>query len=300
MHFEHPWILAALPLFLFCEWKCPLRIDLLFFPHLERVAKVTRKRSMMEAFKWIAWLGLVLALASPVTEERFVPSHTMGRDMMLVIDASRSMDEPFSITQKGNKFDTLKRVLADFVQRRKNDRLGLVVFGEYAYVASPLTYDNEILRSMIPYLEVGMAGEKTAIYDALAMAVKMLKKSDAKSRVAVLITDGRNTAGKVPLAIAEKLLREYGIKLYTIGVGRAGEYDAKVLEELARSTGGRFFAASDPKMLEKVYRQIDALEPSKVEAEPVVQKHYLYSYPLFVAAMALLLWLFMLNRTEVA
>lgn len=300
MHFEHPWILTALLLFLFCEWKCPLRIDLLFFPHVERVAKITRRRTFMEAFKWIAWSALVAALASPVTEERYMPSHTMGRDMVLVIDASRSMDEPFSITRKGNKFETLKTVLADFIRHRKEDRLGLVVFGEYAYIASPLTFDKEILRSMIPYLEVGMAGEKTAIYDALAMAAKMLKKSEAKSRVAVLITDGRNTAGKIPLAIAEKLLQEYGIKLYTIGIGRAGEYDAKVLEELARSTGGRFFTASDPKMLEKVYRQIDTLEPSKVEAKPIVQKNYLYSYPLFVAAMALLLWLFMLNRTEVA
>ncbi|WP_201352557.1 vWA domain-containing protein [Hydrogenimonas urashimensis] len=300
MHFEHSWVFLFIPLFLFCERKCPLRLELLFFPHIGRITKSLRSASLMQAFKWMAWGGTILALASPVTTKEFHPSHAMGRDMVLVIDASRSMDEPFSIVQKENKFETVKRVVKSFIEQRKNDRLGLIIFGEYAYVASPVTFDHGVLSAMIPYLEVGMAGERTAIYDAIAMAAKLLKHSEAKSKVAILLTDGRNTAGRIPLQVAEKMLQQYHIKLYTIGVGGMREYDPAILKALAKSTGGTFFSASDPKMLEEVYRKIDTLEPSKVEKEPVVETTYLYSYPLFVAAMSLLAYLFLLNRGEVA
>lgn len=300
MHFEYPWVFFFVFLFLFCEWKCPLRLDLLYFPHIDRIAKTVKSASMLQAFKWMIWGGTVVALASPVITKEMVPSHTMGRDMVLVLDASRSMDEGFSIVQKENKFDTVKRVVKSFVEKRKNDRLGLVVFGEFAYVASPVTFDHKVLAAMIPYLEVGMAGERTAIYDALAMAAKLLKKSEAKSRVVVLLTDGRNTAGKIPLQVAEKLLQQYGIKLYTIGVGRSHDYDPVILKRLAEKTGGEFFSAANPKMLEEVYAKIDALEPSEVAQQPVIETTYLYSYPLFLAAMSLLAYLFLLNRSEVA
>jgi Ca-activated chloride channel family protein len=300
MHFEFPWVLGLIPLFLICEKRCPLRLDLLYFPHVGRVARYAKSASLLQAFKWIAWGGALVAMASPVVTKAYTPTHALGRDMVLIIDASRSMDEGFSLILKENKFQTLKRVLEDFIAKRRHDRLGLVVFGEFAYIASPLTFDHEILASMVPYLEVGMAGERTAIYDALAMAAKLLKKSDAKSKVAVLITDGRNTAGNVPLSVAERVLQEYGIKLYTIGVGRKGEYDAAVLESLANATGGKFFEAEDAKMLEKVYARIDALEPGEVASRPVVETRYLFIYPLFVAAMSLLAYLFLLNRGEVA
>ncbi len=297
MHFEYPWVLSLLLLFLFCEKRCPLRLDLLYFPHIERMAKSSRG-SLLQAFKWMVITGSVVALASPVVTEEIRPSHAMGRDMVLIVDASRSMDETFSIVTRQKKFETLKKILKDFVGKRKTDRLGLVVFGEFAYIASPVTFDHRMLAEMIPYLEVGMAGERTAIYDAVSMATKLLKVSDAKSRVAVLLTDGRNTAGKIPLQVTLKLLEQYGIKLYTIGVGRKGDYDPKILKEMAETTGGRFFSASDPKMLEEVYETIDRLEPSEVEQQPVVETRYLFSYPLFVAAMSLLAYLLMLNRSE--
>ena len=300
MHFEYSWVFLSIPLFLLCEWKCPLRLDLLYFPHVERIAKTVRNVSLMQAFKWMVWSGTVVALASPVMTEELVPSHAPGRDMVLVVDASRSMDESFSIVQKENKFGTLKEVLKHFIEKRQHDRLGLVVFGEFAYVASPVTFDHAVLAAMVPYLEVGMAGERTAIYDAMAMGTKLLKDSEAKSKVMILLTDGRNTAGKIPLQVAEKLLEQYNIKLYTIGVGRSHDYDPVILKQLAEKTGGKFFSASNPNMLEKVYAGIDALEPSEVEQQPVTKTTYLYSYPLFVAAMSLLAYLFLLNRSEAA
>ena len=300
MHFEYPWVLLFGLVFLFCEKRCPLRLELLFFPHVERIAKVSRNRSFMQALKWMAWSGLIVALASPVATRRYAPTTLWTRDMVLVVDTSRSMDEPFSIVQKENKFQVLKKVLKAFIKKRPSDRIGMVVFGEYAVIASPLTEDKTLLSGMIPYLKVGMAGGRTAISDALVLTAKLLKKSDAKSRVAILMTDGKNTAAKVPMAVAEKLLKTYGIKLYTIGIGHGGNYDAKGLRRLAKETGGRFFAASDPQMLKKVYREIDRLEPSKVKGKPVVETRYYYIYPLFVAAMSLLGWLFLMNRTEVA
>ncbi|WP_457593789.1 vWA domain-containing protein [Hydrogenimonas sp.] len=299
MHFEYPWVLSAVLVFLFCEKWCPLRLDLLYFPNIDNIAGSRAGTSLLQALKWMVITGSLIALASPVTTKEAAPSYALGRDMVLIIDASRSMDETFSIVTRENKFETLKKILESFIQKRKSDRLGLVVFGEFAYVASPVTFDHRMLAKMIPFLEVGMAGERTAINDAVAMAANLLKSSDAKTKVAVLLTDGRNTAGKIPLPVVEKLLKQYGIKLYTIGVGRPGDYDPKLLSELAKTTGGRFFSASDAGMLKEVYDTIDRLEPSKVKQQPVIETTYLFSYPLFVAAMSLLAYLLILNRSEV-
>ncbi|MCF6201621.1 MAG: VWA domain-containing protein [Hydrogenimonas sp.] len=271
---------------------------MLYFPRLYLIGKYSRRGSLLQALKWMAITGTVTALASPVLKKEMIPLLEPGRDMVLVIDSSRSMDEEFSITTRENKFETLKKILKEFIERRDGDRIGLIVFGEFAYVASPVTFDHEMVAKMVPYLEVAMAGERTAIYDALAMAAKLLKRSDAKTKVAVMLTDGKNTAGKIPLHIAKKLLKEYGIKLYTIGVGRPGDYDPDLLKELAKENGGRFFSASDPKMLKKVYDAIDELEPSMIELKPVAKMEYLFSYPLFIAAMSLLAYLFFVNRSE--
>ncbi len=273
-------------------------LDLLYFPHIRRVAGRSRKRSMTEAFKWMVWSGLLVALASPVQTKRYEPSVAMGRDIVLVVDASRSMDDTFSIKESSNKFEAVRDILKKFITKRKGDRIGMVLFGEYPYVVSPVTFDHEVLSSMIPYLEVGMAGEKTAIYDALAMTAKLLKNSDAKSKVAILLTDGRNSAGKIPKIVAEKLLKEYGIRVYTIGIGTPQNYDASILKELAERTDGKFFAASDPRMLSQVYDTIDKLEPSLVEHSSVLDTVHLYSYPLFMAAMSLLAYIFLLNKGE--
>jgi len=299
MHFEYPWVWLALLVFIICEKRCPLRLDMLYFPHIEFIGRYRGKGSLLQAFKWMAVTGTVAALASPVITKEVAPLYSVGRDMVLIVDASRSMDEEFSVIKRENKFETLKKVLKEFIEKRRGDRLGMVVFGEFAYVASPVTFDHEMLLKMIPYLEVGMAGERTAINDAVAMAANLLKDSDAKSRVAVLLTDGRNTAGRIPLQVALKLLKQYGIKLYTIGVGRPGEYDPETLGKMAKATGGKFFSASDADMLKKVYETIDRLEPSMLEQKPVTQTTYLFSYPLFVAAMSLLAYLFLLNRSEV-
>ncbi len=299
MHFEYPWVLSAILVFLFCEIKCPLRLDLLYFPNIDNIGRSRVGASLLQALKWMVITGSIVAMASPVITKEAAPSFALGRDMVLIIDASRSMDEEFSIVTRENKFETLKKILEDFIKKRESDRLGLVVFGEFAYIASPVTFDHRMLAKMVPYLEVGMAGERTAISDAVAMAAKLLKSSDAKTKVAVLLTDGRNTAGKIPLQVVKKLLKEYKIKLYTIGVGRPGDYDPKILSELAETTGGRFFSASDAGMLKEVYDTIDRLEPSKVKQQPVVETTYLFSYPLFAAAMSLLGYLFLLNRSEV-
>ncbi len=271
---------------------------MLYFPRIHLIGRYSRRGSILQAFKWMAITGALTALASPVLTKELTPLRELGRDMVLVIDASRSMDEEFSIVTRENKFDTLKKILKEFIEKREGDRLGLILFGEFAYVASPVTFDHNMVAKMVPYLEVGMAGERTAIYDAIAMATKLLKSSNAKTKVVVLLTDGKNTAGKIPLSVAKKLLKEYGIKLYTIGVGRQGDYDQELLKELALENGGKFFSANDPKMLKKVYDEIDKLEPSLLKQQTVRKREYLFSYPLFVAAMSLLVYLFLLNRSE--
>jgi Ca-activated chloride channel family protein len=289
--FQYPYVAGILVVFWICARWCPARTQAIYFPHVHALLSTGRTRShLMDALKWFGIVSLLFALASPVITQEYKDIKKHGRDIMLVIDSSGSMrqrgfdaNNPFK-----SKFDAVKEVISDFVKQRKNDRLGLINFADAAFVASPLTFEHDFMKNIIAMQRLGLAGQKTAINDALVQTYNVLAKSDAKTKIAILLTDGEDTASRITHDEALKLAKEAGVRLYTIGIGSLRDFNAPYLKALAKAGKGAFFAASDRAALKNIYAQIDAMETSKIKNKKIVQYTYLYLYPLFAAILSLL------------
>ena len=254
----------------------------------------------------LAWLCLVLAIARPQHVGEQVQMPVSGRDLMLLVDISPSMDERDMVVQGRsiNRLQAVKRVLDQFIDRREGDRLGLILFGTQPYVQAPLTFDRETVRTLLLEAGLGMAGRATAIGDAVGLAVKRLRDRPQEQRVAILLTDGANTAGEVSPDKATEIAAAAGVRLYTIGIGAdsmiqrgllgsrrvnpSRDLDEALLTRMAEQTGGRYFRARSLPELEMIYDSIDQLEPIEQEGQfyrPVTE---LYVWP---AGTAVTLWL---------
>ena len=217
------------------------------------------------------WMLLVAAVARPALVGPGVPLPIEGRDIMMAIDLSGSMDErDFAVNGRATtRLGVVKEAADAFIQRREGDRIGLVLFSDRAYLQAPLTFDRAVVRSLLDEAQVGLTGQKTALGDAIAIAAKRLKDRPAEGRVMVLLTDGANNAGVMEPASAATLAQELGIRIYTIGVGSgySRDLDEGTLRRIAATTGGEYFRATNVQGLAQIYRAIDTLEP--VEGEPV-------------------------------
>jgi Ca-activated chloride channel family protein len=300
LYFEFPKIIFVIGFFIACESLCKMRLSSIYFPHVSQFVKKSMVHSkLLFILKWIAIVMMTVALMSPVKEEEIMLDPQQGYDIALVLDVSQSMSaQGFNPNNpRANRFDAVKEIVSDFIKERKNDNLGLVVFGQYSFVASPLTYDQDILARVVDQLYIGMAGKYTALYEALAQSVNLLKDSKAKSKIAILLTDGHNTpGGKIPLDIAIELAKKEGIKVYPIGIGARGEFNAQVLNTIAKETGGVAFAAQSAGQLKQIYKKIDELEKSEIERESYSYVKYYYMYPLFIAFLSLLLFVYLRNK----
>jgi Ca-activated chloride channel family protein len=241
---------------------------------------------LLAVLPWVWAIGmvlLVLALGRPRMGHSYREQVTRGVDIMLVVDCSGSMaSEDF---KPRNRLWVAKDVVKDFIQRRPDDRLGLVVFAGQAFTQCPLTLDHGVLLSFVDRVELGMIEDGTAIGNALATAVDRLRRSDAKSRIVVLLTDGQNNRGEVAPPTAAEIAKTFGVKVYTVGVGTRGfammpvddpvfgkryvqtqvNIDEETLEAVARKTGGRYFRATDAEKLKEIYGTIDQLEKTEVK-----------------------------------
>ncbi len=301
IYFEFPKILFVIFFFIACETLCKMRLPSIYFPHASQFMKSNIQASKLLFFlKWIGIVMLILALMSPVKDEPYELAPKEGHEIALILDASQSMEargfdrnDPMQ-----TRFDVVKKIVRDFIQKRKSDNIGLVVFGAYSFIASPLTYDEHILSRIVSQLQVGMAGKYTALYEALAQGVNLLKMSKAKSKVAILLTDGYSTpeVDKIPLDVAIDLAKKEGVKVYPIGIGGPGEYNRAVLLKIAKETGGVAFGASSADELKAVYAKIDALEKSDIKNESFTYKKYYYFYPLFLGLIALMLYIYLRNK----
>ncbi|WP_457599323.1 vWA domain-containing protein [Hydrogenimonas sp.] len=289
--FEYPWVFLLLPIFGLCLYLCRPRLATLLFPGATWMREAAAKKGSFErVLRFAAFAMLVTALASPVERSSVAIQNDKGYEISLILDASGSM------AQNG-KFDIVKRIVEAFVKERRHDRIGLTIFADFAYVAVPLTYDKASLLRLLDKVEVGIAGtSRTALYEALFMSTKLFKDSHAKNKIAILLTDGMDNAGTVPLDVAINTAKRYGIKVYTIGVGQPGDFNPYVLERIAKETGGRYFDADSVEKLKAVYRTIDRLEKSEIKADRYIKKSYFYIWPL---AAGLLLTLLILFRRRV-
>jgi len=232
----------------------------------------SRNRSRVRlAALLIVWCATLLALARPYRQGAPIERETSARDLLLAVDLSGSMAQAdlAGADPAGKpeiRLDIVKRVVGDFVERRRGDRIGLIVFGTGAFVQTPFTRDTNVVNQLLQQTEVGMAGPKTALGDAVGLALNVLERSSAKSRVVIVLTDGNDTGSNVPPVQAARISAARGVTLHIIGVGdprAAGEeaLNTAVLSRMATLTGGRFFRANDRGSMEDAYRTLDALEP---------------------------------------
>jgi Ca-activated chloride channel family protein len=314
IHFDWPWIAVLLPLPLIIRFlmqpaevvnEAALRVPFLeeFSAEINSGHHVDVKRRLL----WlaiIAWCCLIIAGMRPQWLGDFIDIPISGRDLMLAVDLSGSMEEEDFILkgERVNRLTATKYVAGEFIERRLGDRLGLILFGEQAYLQTPLTFDRLTVKTLLYESAIGLAGKSTAIGDAIGLAVKRLRDQDEKSRVLILLTDGANTAGEVePLAAADLAARE-NMKIYTIGIGAdemivrsifgsrrvnpSADLDEKTLSAIAEKTGGRYFRARDTEQLEQIYALLDELEPVEKDVQRFRPQTALFYWPL---AMGLIL-----------
>lgn len=300
LYFEYPKFITFIVVYIACEAYCKLRSSALYFPNAKKFTQETAGVSaLMWILKWLSAVLLTLALMSPVRDSLLELDPGEGYDIAVVIDASSSMrlkifDEA---VPEMSRFDVVKKIVADFVVSREDDNLGLVLFGDHAFIASPLTYDKKMLQQIISHLQPGVAGKSTAVYEAAAQAVNLLKNSTAESKIAILLSDGHNTSGmQLPLSAAMALAKKEKVKFYTIGIGSENEYDADLLRYIAKESGGGSYSAVNAKELKSVYAEIDTLEKSEIERFDYTFKKYYYIYPLFLAFFTLLIYVYLRNR----
>ena len=310
IHFEWPWLLLALPLPLLVRWLLPARMTVeqaaLKVPFLEDFSGAETK-SVSQNQKWplllasIAWILLVIACTRPQWLGDPIEQAVSGRDLMLAVDLSGSMEvEDFIINKRPvDRLTAIKYVASDFINRRVGDRLGLILFGSQAYLQTPLTFDRKTVMTLLEESAIGLAGDNTAIGDAIGLAIKRLKNQPADSRVLILLTDGANTAGEVSPLKAAELAAANKLKIYTIGVGAdemvvrsffgsrkvnpSTDLDENTLVKIAESTGGRYFRARNTDELNNIYMLLDKLEPIEKDKQFFRPRTDLFYWPLALA-----------------
>ncbi len=301
LYFEFPKLVFLIFFFIACETLCKMKLPSIYFPHANQFMKnsVATSKTLF-LLKWLGIVMMILALMSPVKEEPYELEPKDGYEIAMILDASQSMQaKGFDESNPDlNRFDVVKSIVSDFIEQRKNDNIGLVVFGAYSFIASPLTYDEHILNRIVSQLQIGMAGQYTALYESLAQGVNLLKMTESNSKIAILLTDGFSTVGvdKIPLDVALDMAKKEKIKVYPIGIGMPNEYNRKVLVQIAEETGGVAFGASSAIQLKEIYKKIDELEKSEIKNETFSYLKYYYFYPLFIALLSLMLYIYLRNK----
>jgi Ca-activated chloride channel family protein len=298
----HPWLFLLLPLPFLVRRLFPAHreertsVRTPFFMVLARQTgleptpgAVVLRRNLAQAILLpLCWLLLVATLVRPQWIGEPIEQIESARDLMLVVDLSGSMEERDFVDADGERVDRLtavKGVLREFVERRETDRLGLVVFGNAAFVQVPFTLDHTVFLELLDEIQVGMPGPQTMLGDALGLAIKAYDVSEAEQRTVILLTDGNDTGSKVPPIQAARLAAGRGLTVHVIGVGdpaAAGEapLDVETLEGVAGATGGKFFRAENRSALDEVYAALDALEPLEFETLSYRPTFELYLWPL--------------------
>ncbi|CAH9050827.1 hypothetical protein PSECIP111951_02152 [Pseudoalteromonas holothuriae] len=303
--FSWPWAFLLLPLpWLIAKIKpvqhsASARLRMPSFASLAALApKAVQQNRTVHWLEGLIWLLLVIAAANPKWLDDPVALPNEGRDIMLAVDLSGSMTEQ-DMEYQGRLIDRLsvvKAVLSEFIEQRQGDRLGLILFGDTAFLQTPLTRDLNTVSQMLSEAQIGLVGRATAIGDALGLSVKRFSQKQQSNRILILLTDGQNTAGNLDPEDALLLAKDEGIKVYTVGVGSDGRsgfslfgmggvgggssIDETTLKHIAEQTGGLYFRAKDVAGLQQIYQELDALEPISDDAQTFRPQLALFYWPL--------------------
>lgn len=312
INFAWLWCWCLLPLPLLIRWLLPAYLAIqqpaLKVPFLDDFTAIAT-HTVARPQRWpiilatLAWLLLVLAATRPQWLGDPIEQSVSGRDLMLAIDLSGSMQEQdFILNQQTvDRLTATKSVATDFIARRTGDRIGLILFGTQAYLQAPLTFDRTTVATLLDESAIGLAGDNTAIGDAIGLAVKRLQNQNVNSRVVILMTDGANTAGEVSPLKAAELAAENKLKIYTIGIGAdemlvrsffgtrkvnpSADLDEKTMKAIAEKTGGRYFRARNTEELNQIYQLLDQLEPVEKDKQYFRPRTELYYWPLAIALL---------------
>ncbi len=317
--FAWPWLLILLPLPLFIYWlpskknsaSAALKMPILI-TDIESTTITNKQKKMPMIILSLCWLLTVIATAQPQWLGEAVDIPTKGREMMIAVDLSGSMQiEDMKLNGSTvNRLEMLKVLLGEFIDRRIGDRLGLILFADDAYMQTPMTFDRKTVKQMLDESVLGLVGRKTAIGDAIALAVKRFDEKDKSNKVLLLLTDGQNTAGKITPKQALELAVAKNITVYTIGIGAdvmlqqslfgtrrvnpSSELDEKTLSEIAKQTGGKYFRAKNGQGMSQIYQLLDQLEPIEQDQQQMRPLTALFYWPLsavFFIGFAYLLFL---------
>ena len=310
--FAWPWVIVLLPLpWLLRRWLRPAAPgQALHLPQPGLQLAAVSGNAAHGIVPWLlalAWLCLLTAAARPQWIGPPQAQQRSGRAVMLAVDLSGSMRTPDMelAGQSISRFGAVEAIAGDFIDRRRGDEMGLVLFGSQAFLVTPLTYDLSAVHAQLQGAAVGLAGTETAIGDAIAVAVKRLSALPEQARVLVLLTDGVNNAGSISPREAARAAKAAGVRIYTIGIGAtqmrvpgffgsqlvnpSADLDADMLTTIAKETGGQFFRATDGNQLADAYRAVDALEPMPQHGPTLRPRHELFRWPLLAAIVLLLL-----------
>lgn len=319
--FAWPWLLLLLPLPLLIYWLPKKNHDrasaALIMPQLlngpaTNVTKQSNKKTPLVVLI-SCWILTVLAFSQPQWLGDAIDIPTEGREMMIAVDLSGSMQiEDMSLNGRTvNRLDMLKVVLGDFIQRRVGDRLGLILFADDAYMQTPMTFDRQTVNQMLDESVLGLVGRKTAIGDAIGLAVKRFDAKEKSNKVLLLLTDGQNTAGKISPEQALELAVTKNITIYSIGIGAdvmlqkslfgtrrvnpSSELDERTLTKLAEETGGKYFRARDSQSMSEIYQLLDQLEPLEQEQQQMRPLTSLFYWPLALALLISIIYCLVIN-----
>ena len=297
LQFEWPWMILLLPLpwlvYRYARSATRVQTAALLVPEIRQFefdsASDNRNTSnkVMLILAVLAWAFLVLSASRPQYLGEAISTPISGRDLMVALDLSDSMSTgDFEINgNRVNRLQSAKWVADDFIARRQGDRIGLILFADQAYLQVPLTFDLDTVRYLLSEAVLRLAGQKTAIGDAIGLAIKRLEASDQSSRVLILMTDGRTTAGNVDPIKSAEVAASQNIKIYTIGIGSRDdlELDIRSLEQIARITGGRFYRARTTDDLKEIYDVLDEIEKIDSDEQNLRPITALYHWPLAFA-----------------
>ena len=321
LSFDWWWAMLLLPLPALVRWMLPamerggtaLAVPLLYRRHVPGSRDAGSPLHLARVCRWLFWLCLILAASRPLWLGDPISRTTSGRDLLLAVDISGSMNEPDMTIDGRNasRIDVLKIVVEEFIDRREGDRLGLILFGTNAYTFVPLTFDLDTLKQLLRDVSTGLAGRHTAIGDAIGLAVKSLREQASQHKVLILVTDGRNTRGFDDPVVTALAAWQHGLTIYTIGIGSDTETQRRsdgvqnvpqgaasetVLRQIAAVTGGRYYRATDKTSLEHIYTALDELEPIEREYQSYRPRIELFAIPLGLGIVLVLVFIGVTSR----
>lgn len=300
--FDYPWLFLLLPLSWLVRSLPPRRIQQasVRVPFGDRLARsvgdgsmpVGSTRTRIDIFvMWVIWILVVAAIAKPVWIESPVTKQEPTRDLLLLVDLSSSMQQEDFKNQQGKSITRLsaaKDVLGPFLEQRKGDRVGLVVFGDAPYLQAPFSTDLELSRQLLDQCEVGMAGPRTALGDAIGLGINLFDKSEAPAKTMIALTDGNDTKSQLPPIEAARVAEERDIRIHTVAIGdpkTVGEdkLDEQALRDVASETGGSYFFAANREELKGIYAELDKIETREVKTISHRPRTDLYYLPVLIA-----------------